>query len=779
MATGKDNWFARQGMRLAALLLRRQGLSLSVILLFILLLVAGLANLRISGDYRAFFDADNPDLKAYDALEQTYAKLDTLALVVRAREGDLFTPARLEAARDLTNDLWQLPSAARVDSITNHQHSRAEADDLFVESLIPDNARIDPALAEQARTRALGEPMLQNFLVAPDGRTANFVVTLQPPPDDPDALSKSVTAARKLKTAFEEKHPDLQVALVGGAVLDTSLREVSEHDAAVLSPLMIGALFLGLWLFYRSAAASAISSIIVGLSVATTVGAMGWLGIPMMSATAAVPVIVLTISTASTIHMVATTRDLMTQGLSRRDAIIECYRMNFEPVFITTVTTLFGFLGLNFADAPPYRDVGNMATIGTALAYLLTLGLIPPLMDMLRITPARDNFANRLTRRIPVMIARYPLAIIVIFTAVTAITVTALPRLSINDKFVDYFAEGVPFREDATFVSKHLPGLYFLEFSVPSGEEGGVNDPAYLKKLESFADWLRAQPGVTHVAAMTDIMKRLNRNMHGDDPAYDRLPENRKEAAQYLLLYEMSLPFGRDLNNQIDLAKSASRVSVAMGDIPTAEMQALERRAEDWLKTHTGHSVEGTGLAIIFAHLTERTLNSMLTGTAVGFLMIAICLFVSLRSLPLGILSVVVNLVPIAIIFGLWSLFIGEIGLYAAAVTTIAQGIIVDFATHILSKYQRARAKGYDARDAIAKAYDVVGPALIASAVTLTLGFAALQFADFAINAQLGLMTAAIIAVAFLTDLVLLPALLVLVDRQPQKVPHAVPSPAE
>src|SRR5690606_36111232 len=136
--TRYDDWFGRLGAGLAAALLRRPGRALVVAFLAVAVLAAGLARLDISGDYRAFFDPDNPDLKAYDALETTYAKLDTLALVVRARDGDLFTPARLDAARALTARLWQLPAASRVDSITNHQHSWADGDELYVANLVPD-----------------------------------------------------------------------------------------------------------------------------------------------------------------------------------------------------------------------------------------------------------------------------------------------------------------------------------------------------------------------------------------------------------------------------------------------------------------------------------------------------------------------------------------------------------------------------------------------------------------------------------------------------------------
>lgn len=763
----------RAGRALAVFLLRWRWAALLLIMGFAAALIAGVGRLEVSGDYRAFFDADNPELLAYDGLEERYGRLDSLAISLRHDEGDIFTPERLTALRDFTDRLWTLPHVSRVDSIANHQHSHAEDDDLHVEDLVPEGGALDAAAAARVREIALGEPMLVGFLVSPDGRATNIIITLHPPADAPDALMEAVQAARREIAAFRAENPDATLALVGDAVLDTALREVSEHDAASLSPVMLAVVILGLWAFFGSLSPALATTAILLLTVLASLGVMGWVGIPVMSATAALPVVVLTISVADAVHLVASMRAMLAR-LTKREAIVESMGVNLAPVLITSLTTAAGFLSLNFSDAPPYRDLGNLAAIGALLALLFTLGLLPILLDLLpppRYRPQAES--HWLTARLPAAIAGRPLAITLVIAAVAATGAALLPRLQINDKFVNYFSPDVPFHRDAAFVSEHLPGLYFLEFSVPAAGEGGVNDPDYLQKLEEFATFLRAQPGVTHVAALTDIMKRLNRNMHGDDPAWHRLPDSRAAAAQYLLLYEMSLPFGRELTNRIDVAKSASRVTVVMDDISTAAMQDLERRAEAWLARNFT-AADGTGLAIIFAHLTERTLKSMAWGTLAALALIAGCLMLALRSLPLSLLSLLVNCVPILIVFGAWAIWPGEIGLYAAAVGAIALGLIVDFAVHLLVKYQRARAEGADAAEAVAYTYRLVGPALVITAGVLIFGFSTLLFADFAINARLGLMTALVIAAAFVVDMLLLPALLILFDGKRELPRHEI-----
>lgn len=743
--------------------LRRPRAVMAAILALTLAVAWGSNNIVVSGDYRAFFAADNPDLVAFDAIENTYAKLDAVALVLRFDKGDLFTPERLAYLADLTDRLWQTPAATRVDSIANHQHSWAEGDDLMVAGLAPLGQTFSAADAARIRHIALSEPALNGYLVSADGTTASAMVTLHAAPGDADAQATAVRFVRDLAARDMAAQSGLRIAVVGGAALDLALREVSERDVQVLAPVMVGVLLLGLWVFFRGWRPAAAVVAIVFASIAATLGVMGYEQIPLMTATAAVPVIVLAIAVADAIHLIVAVQSGLARGGALAEVIEDSLRLNLKPVLITTVTTVIGFLSLNFAAAPPYRDVGNLAAVGSLFALFYTLLALPPLLALLPppATFVRSGGGDGY-RRLALGLQRHASLVIFGFVVLLGAAVYALPKLHVNDKFVDYFAPSVAFRQDAEFATRYLPGLYALEFSLPSGEDGGIAEPDYLARVAAFAEWLRQQPGVTHVVSVVNIMTRLNSNMHNDDPAYYRLPESRALAAQYLLLYEMSLPFGRDLNNQIDVAKSATRLTAIMGDISTAEMQALEARAEGWLRDHAPPplAADGTGVATIFAHLTERTVNSMITGTLLSVVAIALCLYVALRSWPLAFLSLIVNIVPVELTLGLWAATKGDVGLYVAAAVAVALGLIVDFAIHILSKYRVFRDQGATAAEAMEQALEMVGPALMVSAVALILGFAVLLAADFSLNAHLGIMTAMIIASALVTDLILLPALI-------------------
>jgi hypothetical protein len=339
----------------------------------------------------------------------------------------------------------------------------------------------------------------------------------------------------------------------------------------------------------------------------------------------------------------------------------------------------------------------------------------------------------------------------------------------LNDNFVEYFSDRIEFRRDADFASQNLGGLFLIDYSLQSGQQGGISDPDFQQRLEDFANWFRAQPEVIHVNVITDTFKRLNKSMHGDDPDWYRLPAERELAAQYLLLYEMSLPYGLDLNNQINIDKSATRMTVMLYNMTTSSVLDLEQRARQWLQDNVPPSMrnEAASPTIMFSHIGARNIKSMLLGTTIALVLISIILVFALRSPRIGLLSLVPNLIPAALAFGVWGLVVGQVGLALSVVTGMTLGIVVDDTVHFLSKYLRARReKGLNAEDAVRYAFSTVGLALLVTSIVLIAGFMVLTFSAFALNSNMAFMTAVTILFAIVADFLLLPPILMALDNK-------------
>jgi len=352
---------------------------------------------------------------------------------------------------------------------------------------------------------------------------------------------------------------------------------------------------------------------------------------------------------------------------------------------------------------------------------------------------------------------------------VILLLLSGLPRNELNDVFVHYFDETIDFRVDSDFTTDNLTGIYNFEYSLSSGEPGGISNPDFLHDVEAFTQWYRQQPEVLHVSTLTDIIKRLNKNMHGDDPGMYKLPDERDLTAQYLLLYEMSLPYGLDLNNQINVDKSSIRYTTTLTTLSTNELLDLEERANQWLSDNAPHIKSGyaTGTSVMFAHIGQRNIVSMLYGTTLALILISFVLIIALRSIKIGLISLIPNLAPAAMGFGLWGIFVGEIGLSLSVVTTMTLGIVIDDTVHFLSKYLRARREdNLSPEDAVRYAFATVGRALLITSIVLVAGFMVLATSSFELNSGMGLLTAVVISLAIIADFLFLPPLLIKIEEK-------------
>lgn len=731
---------------------------------------SGLARIQFTADYRAYFGPNNPQLLAYDALENVYIGSDNILFVLKPASGGVFTRKTLRAIKDLTDVSWRIPYASRVDSITNFQHTRAEGDDLTVADLVVDPEVLSDAMLTAARDVALNEPALRGRLISLDGGTTGVVVTFQFPLDDRTGPIPEVSArAREIVDNIRAVHPGLTVAITGMAAFGDAMVAAAQKDMRTLVPAIYGCLMVLLFLFYRSFWAMAATMLVISMAAAAATGLGAWLGIEYTPGSAIAPVIILTLAVADCVHILMTVFYEMGEGRSKHDALVESMRVNTEPVFLTSLTTAVGFLCLNFSDSPPFGDMGNVSAIGAVAAWAYSMIFLPALMAALPLK-ARKSAKRAPMGRLGDFLVVNRRRLLWGISAGAVLIAGFLPLNVLEDRFIEYLDESIPMRVDTDFAVEHLTGAYVMEFSVPAGAPGAVSEPEYLDRLENFANWLRAQPEIDHVTSFTDVMKRLNKSMHGDDQAWYRLPERRDLAAQYLLLYEMSLPYGLDLNTQINVDKSATRLTVILENIPSTRMRDVKTRAEIWLQDNALPEMgsEGTGPAIMFAYISQRNIQTMFVGTGVAFLLISAILVLTLHSVRLGLISLIPNILPALITFGLWGLFVGHVGLAAAAIMATTMGLVVDDTVHVLSIYNRARREHcFGTHDAIRFCYAHVGKALFVTTAVLVAGFGILGTSSFGVNANQGQLTAIALTVALALDFLLLPSLLMYLDEEP------------
>jgi uncharacterized protein len=752
---------------LVELVLRRRLLVIALTAIVVAALATGLPRLSFNPDSRMFFGSDNPDVVALEEFEATYSRSSSVSIIVAPRRGDVFDPAVLNAIDAIAAEAWRIPYAVRIDSLATFQQTKADDGDIIVEPLVSPDRVLDAAEAERIRNAAMGEPELVPRLVSRAGDVAAVNVTVAKPEDARLVVPAMAAAARELVAGWRQEYPELELRLVGGILVDATFAEAGQRDLTTLVPLMAVLLLAALAIGLRSLAGMAAAAAAVAATSVAAMGFAGHAGMGLNSATAGAPVCIAVLTIASVVHVYFNWQRACAAGHGPISSVAESIHINAGPIIVTNVTTAIGFLSLNASSSPPLRDLGTIVAFGVLFGMVICLTTLPALMTYL---PARTMTHSRLPSRMLEAIARFiiprPVPVVIAFAILLVPLGYGITRISLDDDYIRYFGRSFDLRKDAEFVESRLSGMNALDFSVPAANEGGIFDPHYLQTVDRFVEWLQAQPHVVAVDAITPVLKRINRTMNDDDPTHYRIPDSRELNAQHFLLYELALPAGHDLNAMIDVSRSQSRVVAVASGVTSTGVRDLATRAEQWLVDNAADmAAKATGPSVTFAYLSYRNIRSMLASTAAAVVLIVGCLFIALRSLRYGTLSILPNMIPAFMAFGVWGYAMGTVNLASSIVAAMTIGIVVDDSVHYLMKYMAARRSGLDVPEALCKVHYEVGPALGITTMAIAGGFLVLASSDFALNQHIGYLCAIVVTIAYIVDMLLLPATIVIADR--------------
>lgn len=753
------------------------------VLLFLLALGAG--NLQLTTDFRTYFSADNPQLQAFEKLEADFNKQDTLVLLLKPEKAEgLFAPEALSQIAELSDRAWQLPYARRVDSLTNYQRIRADQDDILVADLYaadasPEELSATAVHASEIAAYVLQQPALHGRLVSNDLSLTQIIVSLTLPDNDPQATAELVSAAKAMLA--DTRTDAFSVQLLGTAVINVALAEAVERDMAALIPGSYLLIFTALFLLTRSLAGAFLSLTLTLLTVAAVFGVLGWSGATLTPVVGAVPSMIMIIVVADCLHILVSYQHALKQGLGKRQALANAQALNIKPVMITSLTTALGLLCLNFSESPPYRDLGNLVAMAALLAGVLSLSWFIALLALLPAPPAAradSGLGQWLLGFYRRFIAPAPKRVFAVAMVITLMLAAGLFKLQFNEQWYHYYDESFAVRQALETQEQQLYGVNFIQYSVAPASGGGIYSPAYMQQLQQLTQWLEQQPGVGYVDSVHRQLLEIYQKLNRDDPAYYRVPDSADAIAQSMLLYEMSLPFGMGLEERINIDKSASRLTLNLHKHTSRELVALDETLRQWAQIHTPELVltPGTGLDMVFAQISDRNSISLFSGTLVALVLISISMMGFLRSWRLGALSLIPNILPALLAYGMWGYISGQVDLGLSIVACMSLGLVVDDSVHFLTKYRYAREQGKTAEQAVEFAFATVGVAMLITTLVLAAGFALLVLSPFSPTWGMGALMSLTVVLAFIADIILLPLLLLLFDRRDTSVAAPVNS---
>lgn len=734
----------------------------------LILLSFQIAHMAFNGNVKVMFDENDPHFQRLKQLEHQYIESSYLVFLFQPEDKNIFSHHSLDQLQTLSQAIANLPYVQRTDSLLSFPKLEIDKDTLSINPLVENIHALKENEFEQIKDYLQENSTIAGHLTSLKHDAAAVYAAVNLTGNHLSAIHQIGSQAQQLQEIFLQQHPGSQLYLNGDIAIERALLNVIMDDILRVNPIVFFVIFVLVGLLLRSLMAITATLAVVAVSTGIATGINVSLGFEMNPITMMAPAIIMVLAVADSIHVLTIYSVQCRQGIAPQQAMLFSLKKNLSPIFWTSATTVAGFMGLNFGDSPPFRSMGNMAAIGVVFAFLCTFTVLPTVaLAFPGNNISKPWSITHLMRRLSGWKGYANPIFLLASLLVSVILASFIPRMILNDDISEYFDESLPIHKSIQFAKNNIRGVQNITYSFDSGIKNGIHEPEFLTKVDDFSQWLRQHPQVSQVNSYTDIVKRLHKTFNDDDPAYNVIPDSRQLNSQYELLYEMSLPVGMDLTRDINQDRSQIKLTVSLHNSDNQTLIQLEKDIDQWLENNMPELKNlGSSQLLMFAHMGNNILHSMISGSAYTLLFITLFMIFALRSLKFGLLSIVPNVFPALVVYGLWALMVGRVNHAAAMTFTICLGLVVDDSIHLISKYLDARRNGSTQQQALEYSFIHSGTAIVITSITLTCGILLLSLSHFAVNDTMALMLASIIVLALLFDLLVLPALLMLFDRK-------------
>ncbi len=716
-------------------------------------------------------------------MERLFGGDHTCFIALHPPQGDCFTPPVLEKIAHLTRDLESIPGVAGVTSLTQVGTIRGSIDGLEVRPLIEEIPH-DPAALAALRQRAIHDRLLRRNLISDDGHYTSIVVELDPSPAGLELRDAALTTIQRLVTAA--RGPE-EVVVAGAPMVGHVFRHHMATDLGRLVPLTLVVIAACLWLLFRRPRAVTLPTLAVGAAMVWTLGLMRLLDTPLSMITTALPPVLIAVGVAYGVHVLAAYWGELRAGHGRSQAVRHAVGRVAWPLVLSAVTTAAGFASIAASPIRTLQEFGGFSMVGVIFSMVLSLTLIPIVLNLLpaerweRWRRQRRRWAiDRWLRRIGSFNRRERLAVVAMALLLLVLSAGGIARIVADTDYLSYLPESAPIRQAAELFNRHLAGATTFTVVLESQTPGRFRQPDALHFLAGLQHRLARDPAVDTSTSLADFVAVMNRALHDDDPAYERVPESETEIGQLLLLFSLGEEAEAVLRPYVNYDASIARLTYRSHLTSSRAQVALAERIEQYCQRHqpAGIHARQTGSAYYLAASSMGIVRSQARSLGLTAVVIAVLMLALFRSARTTLLILVPNLLPIAMVFGLMGWWGIPLSTGTAIIAAISLGIAVDDTLHLVLRYRQELAPRLDPsappearcaaqEAAMATTLMETGRPVFYTTVTLVVGFSVLAASSFVPVRMLGILTATTMIFCLFGDLLLLPALLTLIPAAP------------
>ncbi len=711
-----------------------------------------------------YFTIDNhPDIIFYDSFKEVFGNDEFFVIAVK--RPDLFSKQGLESILEITEKLEELEDVEEVLSLANVDDIIGGADSFEVRPFLNDIPETGEALTK-LQNAAVKNELYEKNLISSDGRTAAIIVEPYDQPDDEGLRKRLIKDTQAILKPYEQQ--GVKFYLGGATITNLSLSQYLKEDMMIFIPATYLLIILAIWLFFKNYWIALLALANITLCVGATRGLMGLTGITVNNVTTIVIPLVMALALSDTVHIFShMDRSLLERFKDETRALSHVISKVGLPCFLTSLTTAIGFLSLSVSEIPPIKEFAWIASAGMVFEFVFSFFFLPPLILFLNPQKLYSSFGDRspMTRILQSnfnIVAKYHRWIVAAGVLVIIISFGSSLQLRVETNLIEFFKKSSPVRTSLDVVESSLAGVGSLDVSFKAEEIDAFKNPENLKIIEKVQNFISTLDGVDKTISFINFLKDMNQSFHNEQQSFYTIPQSAELVSQYMLLYD-SDDTEDYINNNYDHARLAARTTVH----GTKQQQLLIKKIESYLNQidHKDLNIRITGDAVEQVSVVNAIVRSQVYSLALATLVICVIMFLVFRSVSIAAFSLLPNLFPILLNFGIMGALDIPLDTGTALIAAVALGIAVDDTVHFLSEFQRLRAQGIATPKVLSSVIQKKGRAIISSSCILSLGFGVMVLSRFIPVVNFGLLCAVIMVTAVIGDLVLLPAVILLRKR--------------
>jgi uncharacterized protein len=693
-------------------------------------------------------------------------------LIVALRSDRLFTPESLDFIRAITADIERVTPVDRVQSLATANIVRTlpaagpdEESGIEVQPLLGETP--DAASALRVKDTVLGDPLLRGDLVSEDGTVTAIVVTFDE--DNIDEVRAGVI--EKIHQLIDPRLPEGMRAFYNGSleISETYNRVTLANTKNLTAPILV-LMVAGIFFLFRSWRITGLLVVATLVSVIWTMGLFVMMGFSYNVLASMLPALAMILAVADDVHIVQHFVHELRDSGNKRHAFVSTVEHLFLPLFGASATTALGLLSLATSNVVAVRSFGVGAAVGVMVDFVMSIVLVPTLLLLVtpdvRETPQERYLVGPL-QRLARFSVRHAAPVAVVTVLLMLVAAAGAFRVRVDTNHINFFAEDHPLHQSARVIDSQLSGIYSYSILL-EGPPDSMKTPDTLRRMEVLRERLEAQPFTRKVVSVADYVKRVNQELSGGQAAARVVPEGAEAIAQELFVFGLSDEGRRELERVVSTDFSKAQVAVklasASSDLVFEEIDHAERIAGE-VFAGSGITTVATGSGRIFSTLDHYLVMSQLSSFGTAFLTVFAVIFAVFRSVRFGILGIIANALPVAAVLGMMGWLGISLNIATVMVASVALGIVDDDTIHFVARFRREAAAGASSAEAIEIATAHEGRASLTTAVVNSLAYSVMLTSSYRPTAWFGGLLALTMAVAFLVEVFVVPALIVLIPR--------------